>query len=37
MAGEFAFVVIGVATPQYDLTPDDVAQFMVIVAGVSMV
>ena len=36
-AGEFAFVVIGVATLQYDLIPDDVAQFMVIVAGVSMV
>ncbi len=35
-AGEFAFVVIGVATLQYDLIPDDVAQFMVIVAGVSM-
>ena len=36
-AGEFAFVVIGVATLQYALIPDDVAQFMVIVAGVSMV
>lgn len=36
-AGEFAFVVIGVATLQYDLIPTDVAQFMVIVAGVSMV
>jgi CPA2 family monovalent cation:H+ antiporter-2 len=36
-AGEFAFVVIGVATLQYDLIPPDVAQFMVIVAGVSMV
>ena len=35
-AGEFAFVVIGVATLQYALIPDDVAQFMVIVAGVSM-
>ena len=36
-AGEFAFVVIGVATLQYALIPPDVAQFMVIVAGVSMV
>ena len=36
-AGEFAFVVIGVATLQYALIPDDVAQFMVIVAGVSMI
>ncbi len=36
-AGEFAFVVIGVATLQYDLIPPDIAQFMVIVAGVSMV
>ncbi|MEZ5931633.1 MAG: monovalent cation:proton antiporter-2 (CPA2) family protein [Alphaproteobacteria bacterium] len=35
-AGEFAFVVIGVATLQYDLIPDDIAQFMVIVAGISM-
>ena len=35
-AGEFAFVVIGVATLQYALIPDDIAQFMVIVAGVSM-
>ena len=35
-AGEFAFVVIGVATLQYQLIPDDVAQFMVIVAGISM-
>lgn len=35
-AGEFAFVVIGVATLQYALIPNDVAQFMVIVAGVSM-
>ena len=35
-AGEFAFVVIGVATLQYALIPDDVAQFMVIVAGTSM-
>ncbi len=35
-AGEFAFVVIGVATLQYALIPDDVAQFMVIIAGVSM-
>jgi CPA2 family monovalent cation:H+ antiporter-2 len=35
-AGEFAFVVIGVATLQYALIPPDVAQFMVIVAGVSM-
>jgi CPA2 family monovalent cation:H+ antiporter-2 len=35
-AGEFAFVVIGVATLQYALIPPDIAQFMVIVAGVSM-
>jgi CPA2 family monovalent cation:H+ antiporter-2 len=35
-AGEFAFVVIGVATLQYALIPPNVAQFMVIVAGVSM-
>ncbi len=35
-AGEFAFVVIGVATLQYSLIKPDVAQFMVIVAGVSM-
>lgn len=35
-AGEFAFVVIGVATLQYALIPPDIAQFMVIVTGVSM-
>jgi len=35
-AGEFAFVVIGVATLQYSLIPPDIAQFMVIVTGVSM-
>ncbi|MGI9437162.1 MAG: monovalent cation:proton antiporter-2 (CPA2) family protein [Geminicoccaceae bacterium] len=35
-AGEFAFVVIGVATLQYALIPPGIAQFMVIVTGVSM-
>lgn len=35
-AGEFAFVVIGVATLQYALIPPDIAQFMVIVVGISM-
>jgi len=35
-AGEFAFIVIGVATLQYALIPPDIAQFMVIVTGVSM-
>ncbi len=35
-AGEFAFVVIGVATLQYDVIPQEIAQFMVIVASVSM-
>jgi CPA2 family monovalent cation:H+ antiporter-2 len=35
-AGEFAFVVIGQATLIYNLVPNDVGQFMVVVAGISM-
>jgi CPA2 family monovalent cation:H+ antiporter-2 len=35
-AGEFAFVVIGQATLSYGLMDQEVGQFMVIVAGVSM-
>lgn len=35
-AGEFAFVVIGQATLVYDILPNDVGQFMVVVAGLSM-
>ncbi|PWQ97123.1 monovalent cation:proton antiporter-2 (CPA2) family protein [Leucothrix pacifica] len=36
-AGEFAFVLIGQAMTTYDLIPADVGQFMVILAGLSMV
>ena len=35
-AGEFAFVVIGQATLTYDILPKETAQFMVVVAGLSM-
>ena len=36
-AGEFAFVLIGQAMTTYSLIPQDVGQFMVILAGLSMV
>ncbi|PWQ93218.1 monovalent cation:proton antiporter-2 (CPA2) family protein [Leucothrix arctica] len=36
-AGEFAFVLIGQAVTVYKLIPTDVGQFMVILAGLSMV
>ena len=36
-AGEFAFVLIGQAMNTYQLIPEDVGQFMVILAGLSMV
>lgn len=36
-AGEFAFVLIGQAMTSYALIPEDVGQFMVILAGLSMV
>ena len=35
-AGEFAFVVIGQATLTYSILPNETAQFMVVVAGLSM-
>lgn len=36
-AGEFAFVVIGQATLAYDLIDQQTGQFMIIVAGISMI
>lgn len=36
-AGEFAFVLIGLAMNTYSLIPEDVGQFMIILAGISMV
>lgn len=36
-AGEFAFVLIGQAMNSYQLIPSDIGQFMVILAGLSMV
>ncbi len=36
-AGEFAFVVIGQATLEYNLIDEQVGQFMVVVAGLSMI
>jgi len=36
-AGEFAFVIIGQAMTTYDLIPNDIGQFMIILAGLSMV
>ncbi len=36
-AGEFAFVVIGKASVSYQLMDEQVGQFMVVVAGISMV
>lgn len=36
-AGEFAFVLIGQAITSYQLIPEDVGQFMIILAGLSMV
>lgn len=36
-AGEFAFLVIGQASINYQIIDSDVAQFMVVVAGLSMV
>ena len=36
-AGEFAFVLIGQAMTTYQLIPEDTGQFMIILAGLSMV
>ena len=36
-AGEFAFVLLGQAMTVYQLVPEDIGQFMVILAGLSMV